>query len=477
MNKEDSKSNLNAINDFEKSGFSLDEFRAEDQQLLANDTSCEVNRFPVEVFPLAVQAIITATNEHLKYPIDFIAASILYAASVAMGNTYKVQVTNGWVESSVLWLAVVGRVGTNKTPPLYFALKPIIDEDEKRHMIYIRKNKEYEIASSLSKSERKEQSIDDPIKPVREKYLLSDFTPEALAQIHKYNLRGIGVYVDELAGWFKNFNRYNKGSDMEFWLSTWSGKPINIDRKTVEPILISLPYIPVAGTIQNAVLKELAKVSRYSNGLLDRILFVVPENLQKPYWNETEIEDKFIDQWRDIIMNILSITIDLDEFLLPRPVILHFTPKAKAILIQWQRSNADECNTAESEAVRGVINKLEIYAIRFALILQLLRWACNEGDRNAIGEEAVEGALQLVEYFKKSAIKVHSIIDNYSPLDDLTDIWRKLYEVLPSTFTKAEALEFADFYDISPDTFNKWLKKQTKILFKKLKQGIYEKLI
>ena len=31
------------------------------------------NRFPVEVFPLAVQQIINATNENLNFPIDFIA--------------------------------------------------------------------------------------------------------------------------------------------------------------------------------------------------------------------------------------------------------------------------------------------------------------------------------------------------------------------------------------------------------------------
>ncbi len=70
-----------------------------------------------------------------------------------------------------------------------------------------------------------------PDKPAWQKNLLSDYTPEALAEVHSYNKRGIGVCVDELAGWFKNFNKYNKGSEMEFWLSAWSRKPITIDRK------------------------------------------------------------------------------------------------------------------------------------------------------------------------------------------------------------------------------------------------------
>src|SRR5690606_26474477 len=49
------------------------------------------NPFPVEVFPKPIQEIITATNESLNFPIDFIGASILYAVSVSIGNTHRVE--------------------------------------------------------------------------------------------------------------------------------------------------------------------------------------------------------------------------------------------------------------------------------------------------------------------------------------------------------------------------------------------------
>ena len=54
------------------------------------------NPFPVDVFPKAVQEIISATNESLNFPIDFIGASMLYAVSVSIGNTHKVEIKNGW---------------------------------------------------------------------------------------------------------------------------------------------------------------------------------------------------------------------------------------------------------------------------------------------------------------------------------------------------------------------------------------------
>lgn len=52
----------------------------------------QTNRFPVEAFPEPLQQIILETNANLNFPIDFIGASLLYAVSVAIGNTHKVEV-------------------------------------------------------------------------------------------------------------------------------------------------------------------------------------------------------------------------------------------------------------------------------------------------------------------------------------------------------------------------------------------------
>lgn len=71
--------------------------------------------------------------------------------------------------------------------------------------------------------------------------------------------------MDELASWFKNFNRYNKGSEQEFWLSVWSGNTVKVNRKTSDQYNIPLPFISVAGTIQPGVLNELAD-NRTENG-------------------------------------------------------------------------------------------------------------------------------------------------------------------------------------------------------------------
>lgn len=434
---------------------------------------CKTNRFPVEVFPTLVQQIITETNKNLKFPVDFIGASLLYAVSVAVGNTHRVEVKKGWLESSVLYLAVVARAGTNKSHPLSFALQPIFEQDKRTYRQYEQHRQEYENAVRLSKKEREQQAIDEPTKPIWQKFLLSDFTPEALAEVHKFNKRGIGVYVDELAGWFKNFNRYNKGSEMEFWLSIWSGKPINIDRKTGEPVFIPLPFISVAGTIQNGILNELAKDNRTQNGFIDRILFVIPDNIQKEYWSETDLNPVVVDNWENIISTLLKLPVQYDETLSPSPEVLKFTPEAKRILFEWQKANTDQINDAENEAISGIYSKLEMYAVRLALILEMMLYACNESDKQTVSIKAVQGALKLVEYFKNSSVKINSILSNDSPLEKHPDDKKNLYKALPDTFTTETGLQIAESLGIAERTFKRFLNE--KELFNRISRGEYEK--
>lgn len=469
---------LNVNFEFDKFGIGVQDIQNEAEQLLKQSAEVQerqINRFPVEAFPLPVQQIVSATNEHLNFPIDFIGASLLYAVSVAVGNTHFVEVKKGFQQSAVLYLAIVARAGTTKSHPLSFALQPIVEQDKATYRHYEQQRQEYEKAAHLSKKEREQQGIDEPIKPVWQKYLLSDFTPEALAEVHKFNKRGIGVYVDELAGWFKNFNRYNKGSEMEFWLSQWSGKPINIDRKTGEPIFIPLPFISVAGTIQKGILNELAKDSRTQNGFIDRILFVIPDNIRKEYWSESDLPPGVSDNWQRIVSNLLSLAVTTDETLNPSPEVLKFTPEAKRALFDWQRANTDQVNEAESEALSGIFSKMDMYVVRLALILEMLRYACSESDKQAVSIEAVQGAVKLVEYFKNSAVKVNTILSNASPLDKHPADKQALYKALPDTFTTETGVQIAEGLGVPQRTFQRFLKADE--LFKRLSRGEYEKRI
>lgn len=427
------------------------------------------NKFPVEVFPGLIQSVINETNECLKYPVDFIGASMLFAASTVIGNTYKAEIIPGWVEGVTLYLALVGRAGTNKSHPLNFALQPIFENDKTTFATYKQALAAYKRALFHSKSD----GTEPPEKPYWKRYIVSDFTPESLSEIHRHNIRGVGVYSDELAGWFKNFNRYHKGNETEFWLSNFSGKPTVIDRKNQEPIVIPTPAISVCGSIQPGVLLELQKENKGENGFVDRILFGFPENLQKQYWSEKSLSPAIVDSWAQIVSNLFSVPMNIDETDNPQPQVLRFSPGALKLLKEWQRENTDLSNYPENEVFAGIYSKLEIYVIRLSLIMELLFWATGENANNLISDKAAKSAIALIEYFRKTAQKVNGIIAKTNPIETLTMDKRRVFDSLPNEFTTEGGLIIANQTGMNERTFERFLTDER--YFERIKHGQYTK--
>ena len=85
--------------------------------------------FPISIFPHTIQRIITELHSSQGYPIDYIAAAMLSALVVSIGNSHHAQVKRGWVESPILYMALIGRPGANKSHPLSFAFHPFIEHD------------------------------------------------------------------------------------------------------------------------------------------------------------------------------------------------------------------------------------------------------------------------------------------------------------------------------------------------------------
>ena len=78
----------------------------------------------------------------------------------------KIQIKKGWSESPILYIALVGRPGINKSHPLKFALSPILNMGKKNHDTFSSEYDKYEHVSSLSKKERENGGFDEPVKPI-----------------------------------------------------------------------------------------------------------------------------------------------------------------------------------------------------------------------------------------------------------------------------------------------------------------------
>jgi len=371
--------------------------------------------FPLDVFPKAIQHLIHNAYETIGFPIDFFSAGILSACSTAIGNS--VSLYNGsYTVKPILWVAIIGRAGTNKTHPLTFAKAPIEKRDSETFKEYKEKMKEYE------------QQEDKSDKPYYSKYILKDFTPEKIADTLQHNEKGILIFQDELMRWINSFDQYKKGGDQQMYLDLFNGGCVSVDRVTKEPIRIDATNVNILGGMHPQMLKGIAKNNRKEDGFLDRFLFVYPENLEPFLFTGLDIEDRKKENYKRLIFNLLDA---------PNQTIIADASNIE-IYIRWQHVKAEDCFNDTLET--SIQSKLETYVWRLALVIEMMQQAVNGSYTITLKDDSINKAIHLVEYFRINALRVHEKILSVNPLEDLTPIQLELYNELPTEFKRVEVL-------------------------------------
>ena len=432
----------------------------------SSELSTPINAFPLEVFSEQIQGFIERCSADLGYLPDFTAGGILAVVSGAVGRSYTVSIKPGWSESGCLWLNLVGRPGSGKTHPLRSALEPIYRKDKELFAEYASDKDVFTNRQALSKADR--ESIPELTKPTLKNNIVGSVTLEALANILRDNPRGVLLHSDELRGWLSNFNRYTGGSDTEFWLSFWSGVDTLIDRATKEPIRLSNPFVSVAGTTQPGVLENMFK-DNAANGLLDRMLFVWPDTIPVTNLTPNGVDTNIFTTYNRCIEKLL------DE----RPEgtnELQFTAAASKQFFDFHNKLQHRIANEPDEDVQSLLSKLPIHVARLSLLLQMLRYACEEASNREVDETSVASAIRLAEYFESQARKVRKHLYERSPVDDLDQTKRAFYEALPDVVTTQNAVVFASKkYNIPERTVKRFL--SDKKLFTKVAYGHYGKLL
>lgn len=405
--------------------------------------------FPLEVFPKPFQSYLMECHEKLDSIIDYMGCSLLWTISILTGNLFSIKVKNGWHETPVVWFSLVGRAGVGKTPSIRRILYPLIKENNKEIKNYIKNNEAYREYEKLSKKE-KEQQIEIN-KPNKKQFIADDITLEALVDLHQEVTTGVGVFKDELAGWLKDMNKYREGSDLEFWLSTWSGTSVNVNRLTRVGSFVENPFIPVIGGIQPAVLNELYNQEKKDNGFMDRMLISYPD-VTIPKYNDEEISTDAIIWYNSIIANLRKVIQKLKQETEAeeiKKIEVYFNYEAKKLWINkfneiTEKQNSDN----ENEYFKSMYPKQKSYIPRFAFLLNALNSVCNDDiDFKIIEADAMKGAIKLSDYFVATAKKIKFEKSENDKIDKLTKkantIKDKVYEIwrVDKNFNRSKVAE------------------------------------
>lgn len=431
------------------------------------------NGFPLYILPKPIQDLTLESYQKANYPLEFSCCSSLFALSIAIGNKYHIQLKEGFTQNASLYMVMIARAGSVKSHPLKQFVKPILNLDNKAFREYQKELDQYEIELSMSSAEKKEQGIEVASRPIFKQQLLNDYTIEALLKAHKFNRKGLGLAIDEFMNWINKFERYNNSTQEQDFLTFWNGEDYLVNRVNEEPLRIDKTFISVVGTTQSKLIKK-AFQHKVSSGLVDRILICEPKSLKKEAWNRLLIDKNIYDNYEKYIQSIAKLEVNIAANNEVEPALLKFTNKAFDAAIEWNETITQIANNEHLDNIKQIYPKLDLYFLRFCLILQVSKYYANETKVLEIELETVKDAIDLVDYFKTNAISFRKSINKSDPIENLTEIKKLIFESLPEEFETKDAVAEAKNFGLSERAVKQFIKNRD--FFKKVEHGRYTKL-
>jgi len=372
-----------------------------------------------------VRGFVVAGAKAIGCDASYLALPMLSALAAAIGNSRRIRLKGGWTAPAIIWAAVVGESGTQKTPAFALVMRTVRERQRKALDGYAEAVRGYEAELAHYEKEmavwkRDKKTTDDPPAkpdpPRADRYIVSDTTVEALSPILLENPRGVLLARDELAGWIASFDRYatgGKGSDSAHWLSMFNGESIIVDRKTGIPRTIFVPQasVSIVGGIQPAILHRALGMEHRESGLAARLLLTCPPRKPKR-WTEADIHSKAEAEIERMLDRLYDLQPAIGEDGELRPVVVTLTPEAKRLWREYYDAHALEQAELCGE-LAAAWSKLEEYPARLALVIHFARWAADDPrlqTPDAVDADSIKAGIRLGQWFKHETRRVYAIL-------------------------------------------------------------------
>jgi hypothetical protein len=380
-------------------------------------------QIPAPSFPVAILGAYWAewcavAARGANAPVDYTAASLLTVAATLIGNARVIAASPNWHEPPILWTMLVGVPSAGKSPALDPLVK-IIERFESRMLEeFEQKSRRHDGEFELAKQHREswERTVKDAAKlgapapdlplcavepqpPPRPRVSLSDTTLEAAAEIAAGNPKGLLLYRDELAGWWRGFNRYGGDGERQFWLQAYGARSYTVDRKKAgRPVTVPRLAISVVGGAQPDVLGSM--VEGEADGFAARFLYAFPDPVLGFELASVAVDH---DGASAALARLHDLTQVDDGQGPPRPFICKLSTDAAPMFEGWWRDRRTAA-TAASGLWGGWLGKQGGQVLRLALVLEHLWWCVPANSANSAGGspfeisvDALRAAIELTD--------------------------------------------------------------------------------
>ena len=394
--------------------------------------------FPLEALPAPLGAWVEHESIFTQTPPEMAAAFALASVSALAAGHVWVEAREGWIEGTNLWLAVVAEPGTRKSPVHSDATAPIreiqAERAEKARPKIARRCAEIELkedevkrlrsaVSKMKGAAEREAATRDYLEAVEAhaalvpmaepRIIAGDVTPERLVEMLGEQGGALALMSDEDTVIGHLLGRYSRAPSIESFLSAYSNRAIDRDRRSSKSVRVERPALTVATCLQPGLLEKAgADDLMVGRGLLDRFAFVCPPNLVgRRDMNPPPVPRHIREGYRAALLEIgaelaeADFTITLDD-------------DAAAWRNDWLQ--ALERKRGASGAYAGVVgfaSKLDGLVARLAGVLHVVE--CRGAvEGTFIRRETVEAAAAICECFAEHAAAAYDLIGVDEPMRD-----------------------------------------------------------
>jgi hypothetical protein len=405
--------------------------------------------FPVELFPIDYQKVINYMSTDLNLNKDICSVGVLATLGSAIG--LKASINTDFINYPIQWIAVVAKSGYGKTPALSAAIKPLRKLDQKAAVTYSAELEAY-----------KSSAMPIP-KPKLSQRIVSNFTIEALLDVHKYNKNGLLIYVDELMGFINSFGQYKSGksNEQEIYLAMHDAEPIVLNRKTSDPVTLNESCLSILGGMQPSKLFDFLRDGRAEDGFLFRFCFVYIRDQNEDEEDKGKVNESIEKEYESLIRQIAEFSFNAKYQL---------EEKAEQIFRYWK----SQCRRLyrDDEFDFAYQNKLVKMVLRFALISHTADEYRYDNPIN-IPASTMLKAIKTAEYFRYNLnIMMEDKYDNDISIDGNT-ITKILVELRKlNQFQRKDALPVFLDHGYCAKTMTNYLGNPK--YFKRIRHGFYE---
>jgi putative DNA primase/helicase len=387
-----------------------------------------VEDFDYDLLPEALRPWVADICERMQCPPDFVAIGAMVALSGAVGRKVVIRPKrhDNWKVVPNLWGACIGRPGVMKSPALSEAMAPLRRLEQEAFENYIVALQEFEAVSEIgemyaeTEKKRAKELVkkgqldeakrimlamkDGADKPVRRRFIVTDATVEALAEVLRSNPFGVLAYRDEISGLLRQLDRVGQESSRSFYLQAYDGnQPWVSDRigrgldLHIEAVCLSM-----LGSIQPGKLESYVRGAMNGgdgdDGLLQRFGLMVYPVIDGDWKNVDRYPDK---DAKDRAYGVFSRLANLSP---DEQIEMHFSPEAQNVFEEWRHDFEIKLRRGELDAaLESHFSKYRKLVPAMALLFAL---ADNE---SVVSETSLLRALSWTEYLQAHAFKVYAI--------------------------------------------------------------------